>query len=546
MKITLTKAEVEWYAECYKGLPPTEHQRFVSALEADEFLGRRLRVAAQRGYLTVCDLEEVARWKFPGPKLRALVAENPTDKVRKISEASFSASAEEQERIDGLRELRGVGWPMASTILHFVFPCCYPILDVRAIRAVGCKPNYGFGMWKKFTELCRETADEYAVTLRDLDRALWTSDYMRTPLGSGPLPHRQLLVGAKLISKAAEGGQARELLHRIVSESEHEFKLFDGWNLEPEDRVLERAQGCLLGQIAGDSLGSLVEFRTPEDIRSEYPDGVRDLADGGPFNLLAGQPTDDSEMALVLARLLAEQGAYSAKEARRCYELWVESYPFDIGHAVLSGLTGRKVHGSQANGALMRISPLGIFGAKYERKQVAQWAEQDAAITHPNPVCRQANALFASGIALAVRTGCAPSDLYREIVTWAEELNADDDLFMAIRSATESPPPDFFRHQGWVLIALRNALWQLLHAPNLEDGLIDTVRRGGDTDTNAAICGALLGAVYGRDSVPERWIDRLLACRPEEGRPNVHQPRPACYWPVDALKLAERLIRPRH
>ena len=173
-----------------QGATPDRTSAILSAFEADEFLGQRLRVAAQRGYLTVCDLEEVARWKFPGPKLRALVAENPTDKVRKISEASFSASAEEQERIDGLRELRGVGWPMASTILHFVFPCCYPILDVRAMRAVGCKPNFDFGMWKKFTELCRETADEYGVTLRDLDRALWTSDYMRTPLGSGPLPHR--------------------------------------------------------------------------------------------------------------------------------------------------------------------------------------------------------------------------------------------------------------------------------------------------------------------------------------------------------------------
>ena len=224
---------------------------------------------------------------------------------------------------------------------------------------------------------------------------------------------------------------------------------------------------------------------------------------------------------------------------------WLESEPFDVGNTIFNGLMGEKDWDSQANGALMRISPLGIFGAKYERKQVVQWAEQDAAITHPNPVCRQANSLFASGIALAVRTGCTPSDLYREIVTWAEEMDAEEDLLVAIRSAAESPPPDFVRHQGWALIALRNALWQLLHARNLEDGVIDTVRRGGDTDTNAAICGALLGAVYGRDSVPERWIDRMLVCRPEEGRPNVHQPRPARYWPVDALKLAERLIRPQ-
>jgi hypothetical protein len=46
-------------------------------------------------------------------------------------------------------------------------------------------------------------------------------------------------------------------------------------------QMLERAQGCLLGQLAGDSLGSLVEFRAPDDIRREYPKGVRELADGG-------------------------------------------------------------------------------------------------------------------------------------------------------------------------------------------------------------------------------------------------------------------------
>lgn len=70
---------------------------------------------------------------------------------------------------------------------------------------------------------------------------------------------------------------------------------------------LERAQGCLLGQLAGDSLGSLVEFRDADDIRRQYPDGVRDLADGGTFNTIAGQPTDDSEMALALSRRASDK-----------------------------------------------------------------------------------------------------------------------------------------------------------------------------------------------------------------------------------------------
>jgi ADP-ribosyl-[dinitrogen reductase] hydrolase len=43
--------------------------------------------------------------------------------------------------------------------------------------------------------------------------------------------------------------------------------------------MLSRAQGCLLGQLAGDALGSLVEFRSPEEIRLNYPNGVRELAE---------------------------------------------------------------------------------------------------------------------------------------------------------------------------------------------------------------------------------------------------------------------------
>ena len=66
-----------------------------------------------------------------------------------------------------------------------------------------------------------------------------------------------------------------------------------------ETRV-ERAQGCLLGQVIGDSLGSLVEFKSAAEIARLHPGGVRNLADGGVYHTIAGQPTDDSEMALAL------------------------------------------------------------------------------------------------------------------------------------------------------------------------------------------------------------------------------------------------------
>ena len=70
-----------------------------------------------------------------------------------------------------------------------------------------------------------------------------------------------------------------------------------------------------------------------------------------------------------------------------------------------------------------------------------------------------------------------------------------------------------------MLIAFRNALYQLLHAPSAEEGIVNTVMQGGDTDTNAAICGALLGAVNGLSAMPKRWIETLRNCRPEKDTP---------------------------
>lgn len=306
--------------------------------------------------------------------------------------------------------------------------------------------------------------------------------------------------------------------------------------------VLSRAQGCLLGQLCGDALGSVVEFMRPEDIRAKYPAGLRRIAGSPVWNTIPGQPTDDSEMALALARALVTRGEFDVESVRSAYLAWLDSGPLDVGATVEAGLRGFHDETSQANGALMRVSPLGIFGAKHEPDAVAAWAREDAAITHVHTVCQDASALFAVAVADAIRSGATPKDLYARVVERARSMHVDENLMRAITDAARKPPDDPVKQQGWVLIALQNALWQMLHARSLEKAVVDTVMRGGDTDTNAAICGALMGAVHGRDAIPSGWQETVLNCRPEEGVEGVEEPRPREYWPVDALELAEGLV----
>jgi ADP-ribosylglycohydrolase len=65
--------------------------------------------------------------------------------------------------------------------------------------------------------------------------------------------------------------------------------------------------------------------------------------------------------------------------------------------------------------------------------------------------------------------------------------------------------------------------------------------QGGDTDTNAAIAGALVGAVYGRDSIPVSWRQSVLSCKPHSVIGAAH-PRPLCLWPSDLGILTEQLM----
>ena len=304
--------------------------------------------------------------------------------------------------------------------------------------------------------------------------------------------------------------------------------------------LLSRAHGCLLGQVAGDALGQLVEFDSARSIAARYPQGVRRLADGGTWNTLAGQPTDDSEMALLLARSIVLEGAFHAPRVFEAYQAWGRSGPFDMGGTTAAGLQGRPNAGSQANGALMRVSPLAIFGHALATEALVAHARADAALTHPNPLCGDASAAFCVAIAHALREGDGPQAAHAAALRWAKgTAGVQAALLEDLEGAVEGPPAEFEHQMGWVRIAFRNAFYELLHANSVEEGLSRTVGRGGDTDTNAAIAGALLGAVHGRAALPAQWRSAVLCCRPLPGSP---RPRPKALWPVDAPQLAEALL----
>ena len=347
---------------------------------------------------------------------------------------------------------------------------------------------------------------------------------------------------------------------RGSTEPRRESKVVLDWPRVAEGQRLDRALGCMLGMLIGDSLGSQVEFQTAGMIQAVYPNGVRELAPSPVWQTLAGQPTDDSELGLTLARSLVRTGVYDPEDAARAYGRWFASGPFDCGHSTrlafgaasqASAKPARAARsaadrGSQSNGSLMRIAPIGVWAA--DPDEAARFADVDSALSHPHPVCRAACAAFTAAISAAL-FGADRQAMLAVALRVADAAGAEAAAVgTALRQAIGGVLPADFQHQmGWVLISLQNAFFHLATGTATEPALVQTVGQGGDTDTNAAIAGALLGAADGRASLPVRWVMPVLTCRPDAGL-HPARPRPDEYWPDDLLDLTEALLlrRPRH
>lgn len=322
------------------------------------------------------------------------------------------------------------------------------------------------------------------------------------------------------------------------------------WPRAVEDDVVDRAKGCLFGQVIGDNLGALVEFQEERDIARRYPDGVANLSDGGCWDLLAGQATDDSELALTLARTLLETGSYDREVVATAYGEWYASDPFDVGatterafSAAADANEGSKAGAassradaeSQSNGSLMRVSPIGIWARLPEVAD--RFGREDSRLSHPNEVCVDACGVYAAAIAEGVRSGNRDT-MFRIAVDCARTEDVVPVLALAEQGRE---PEDYFSKMGWVLIAFQNAFCRLRRGEDVEAALMATVGKGGDTDTNGAIAGALLGAADGLRAIPNRWVLPVQACRPRRDL-GARNPRPMRYWPDNLAALAEALL----
>jgi ADP-ribosyl-[dinitrogen reductase] hydrolase len=297
-----------------------------------------------------------------------------------------------------------------------------------------------------------------------------------------------------------------------------------------------RFAGTLLGAAAGESLGAPHEFKTADEVGEQ-----REIVSGGGW--AAGEPTDDIALTLVLLRSLVAHGRLDLEDVARGQLRWLATGPKDIGNLTRAALSklraGRPPTESGAlaweesnrhsagNGSVMCCAPIGLLHAK-DLGGLAEDAAAFSRITHFDPRCVAGCIAVTTAIACLVgggRESRSDAEGAVEASSGATAVEAasralaaaaavSDEACAAIGRGVSRRPSELRvdgQDQGFVLHTLAIAFSALCSASSFEEGVVSVVARGGDTDTNGCVAGALLGARFGRRQIPERWLTKLKA-----------------------------------
>ena len=287
--------------------------------------------------------------------------------------------------------------------------------------------------------------------------------------------------------------------------------------------ILDRYRGCLLGLAVGDALGTTLEFRPPGTFEP-----IDDMVGGGPFQLEAGQWTDDTSMALCLAESLIECTGFDPLDQLERYCCWRHEGHlsstgkcFDIGNTVSNALirfeeTGGPYCGSTdpyaaGNGCVMRLAPVPMLFREHPETAV-RMSGQSSRTTHGAEECVDACRYFGAvivGALSGVPRGTLLADHFEPVPgIWDAEPLCPRIAEIASGSFKRRHPPDI-KGTGYVVDCLEAALWAFYRSDSFRMGALMAVNLGDDADTTGAVYGQLAGTNYGMSGIPKRWLKKL-------------------------------------
>jgi len=285
----------------------------------------------------------------------------------------------------------------------------------------------------------------------------------------------------------------------------------------PAIDVADRLAGVLLGTAIGDSLGLPMEGMGARAISRRYARLDR-------YQLLGdrGFVSDDTEQSALVAQSLARHPRFKAGcvlSFRKSILGWFLRLPWGIGFGTLRACLRiaagfeRSGVASAGNGAAMRAAIVGAFFFD-DAVTRREWAGDLARVTHTDARAVD-GACFVAEVAAEAMTGARSGDsIIEAAIVVVDEPSLREAIVraraLAASGATVDEASGVLGTTGFIVhtIALTTFCFvRFGHDPVL--AIVEAIRAGGDTDSNAAIVGAWMGARHGASGLPSLLRERL-------------------------------------
>lgn len=286
----------------------------------------------------------------------------------------------------------------------------------------------------------------------------------------------------------------------------------------------DKIYNSIIGFIVGDALGVPVEFMSKEQIKKL---DVQDFVETGRSGQPIGSWSDDSSMMLCLIETINENGLdfdlYSKKIVDWLYNGYMtpNGKTFGVGRGTFFSLgklrqgvsylsSGEKGLNSNGNGSLMRILPL-VFYLKGEQVERYNNIQTCSAITHAHDISKIACCIYCEYFWQLM--ACEDKiKAYKKMQEQIKTYFADNEFLSTFDNILNQniyeKDYDALRGEGYVLYTLEVALHCFINGKSYKDCVLKAIEIGNDTDTNAAITGALAGYYY--NEVPQEWVDKII------------------------------------
>jgi len=286
-----------------------------------------------------------------------------------------------------------------------------------------------------------------------------------------------------------------------------------------EASLADKFAGSLLGLALGDCLGASWEGYRGTEVAEAYYDGRFD-----PVNLRISEWTDDTAMAMATAQSIVDTGVVDGSDLAAKYLAWFESGGRGIGRATYHSMrrlqsgtpwheAGQKGEYASGNGVAMRIAPVGLLHAR-DLSGLAEDCRTCGVITHRN----EDAIAGAVAIAYAVATAAAGKLSIDTLAVQMSSVASSPRVSSLILRAGElvevgQSPLEALSELGLggsVYETVPTVVYCVMRWPDDPvKGLVSAVVNGGDTDTRAAMVGAIWGAQRGTSAWPAYWLKEL-------------------------------------